>query len=113
MDPAKDAVQKYLDDLESLAGLKTPQDVDAAAVCALAYRALDGNRILQAVNAVEDPMARAVTAQRMLTVLIPMLGQIRRESVLESHSSGVSYGAIGEALGLSRQRVQKLAQEAT
>jgi len=60
-----------------------------------------------------DPLARyhALTAaQRNVAALLARFAEERGAAVREMYDSGMSYGEIGELIGVSRQRAYQLAE---
>lgn len=74
------------------------------------------NPLRERIDAIADPVERAVEIGKMLNGLPNMaseLRELRQAAVLELRQAGWSYGRIGEALGLHRNRVQQIAEGRT
>ncbi|NEE03845.1 hypothetical protein [Phytoactinopolyspora halotolerans] len=68
---------------------------------------------LERLKALEDPLERAIEIAKMLNDVVGLeeeLLRLRREAVLQLRERGNSYGEIGQALGLHRNRVQQIAE---
>lgn len=71
---------------------------------------------LARIRAVADPAARAVEIGRLFKALSGIYGELRemrQAAVLELRAAGWSYGRIGDALDLHRNRVQQIAEGRT
>lgn len=71
---------------------------------------------LARIKALADPAERAVEIGRLFKSLADTYGELRelrQTAVLELRASGWSYGKIGEALDLHRNRVQQIAEGRT
>jgi DNA-directed RNA polymerase specialized sigma24 family protein len=68
---------------------------------------------IERIKAVDDPLERAVEIGKLVTSLAQLqeeLLRLRREAVLQLRERGYSYGEIGRALGLHRNRIQQIAE---
>ncbi|WP_162450982.1 helix-turn-helix domain-containing protein [Phytoactinopolyspora mesophila] len=68
------------------------------------------------INAISDPVQRAVEIGKLLNDLPHVaadLRELRQAAVLELREAGWSYGRIAAALGLHRNRVQHIAEGRT
>ncbi|NED99288.1 helix-turn-helix domain-containing protein [Phytoactinopolyspora halotolerans] len=71
------------------------------------------NPFRERIAAIADPVERAVEIGKVLNGLPEMasdLRELRQAAVLELRAAGWSYGQIGQALGLHRNRVQQIAE---
>lgn len=64
------------------------------------------------IKTIGDPAERAVAIGKVLVALPEVtteLRQMRQAAVLEMRAKGMSFGQIGETLGIHRNRVQQIA----
>ncbi len=66
---------------------------------------------LDHIAAISDPAARARAATERLAIYqaaVTRLARIRREAIAQLRASGLSYGRVADALGVSRGRIAQL-----
>lgn len=65
------------------------------------------------IEAISDPVERAMEIAKILNEMPNLsheLKAMRQAAILELRAAGWSYGRIGEALGIHRNRVQQIAE---
>ena len=66
---------------------------------------------IAAVVAMSDPQARAVAATEVLKLLSEtngVLAKLRQDDIKAMRAAGMTYGQIGDALGVHRSRVKQI-----
>jgi hypothetical protein len=67
---------------------------------------------LEKIRGISDPIERARVAEEQRLAAIALAGdyaQIRAEAAAELRAQGMSYGQIGQAFGMTRERARQLA----
>lgn len=70
-----------------------------------------GQRLLAAVTAIPDPVARIRVVNDLISqggAIHAELARVTRDAVREMHDAGSSYAQIGQALGVTRARAHQL-----